>query len=152
MNHLNKFVSGFCNLKLDNIYPIRKQYFQVNDLLKSTLDKVDKKPFCAGVFLGEEKGDKFNPSCALLDMIANNTDKKVYVNEKSAWMFLCGRDIMAEGINSGHEKKVKELVLIQNENDENLGYGKIIAPLNSPKQRVVIKNILDKGSFLRREH
>jgi len=56
-------------------------------------------------------------------------------------MFLCGRDAFADNIvkanvNSG-------LVLVQNEKDENLGLG----ILNEKG----IRNILDRGDFLRRE-
>ena len=44
----------------------------------------------------------------------------------------------------------KGLCLVQNEQDENLGYGKFSTGL-AHDDRIVVKNKMDKGDFLRRE-
>ena len=81
-------------------------------------------------------------------MVAKKTDRKIFVNRKTAWLFLCGRDIFGRGIVKSNVKK--GLALVQNEADENLGYGEIIADLGN-KDKVVAKNLFDRGNFLRRE-
>jgi ribosome biogenesis protein Nip4 len=105
--------------------------------------------FSGGMFLGSVKNNHFLPSISLIDWLAKRSDRKIFVNKRTAWLFLCGRDLFGKGI---VKSNVGEgLVLVQNENDENLGYGKIIDELNK-MDSVVVENLLDKGDFLRREH
>lgn len=114
--------------------------------------------FGCGVYLGEEK-ERMEPSPALLELIAAKTKEfKVVVNSESEWLFLCGRDILDAGLLAWDQATSRGLVLVQNEADENLGFG--ILPkdskLSSARQRhrmkgVAIKHVLDRGFFLRRE-
>ena len=61
---------------------------------------------------------------------------------------MCGRDIFDESIVSEIPKElIGKHVLVQNENDENLGLG-IVKVGGS---RITIKNVIDRGDFLRRE-
>ena len=107
--------------------------------------KIDRETHSKGLFLGEDKKG-FKPSLALLEMIAKDSKRKAFLNEKGAWMFICGRDVFGESI---EKSSVEEgLVLVQNDKDENLGYGKIW----KKKGELFIKNILDKGDYLRREN
>jgi ribosome biogenesis protein Nip4 len=117
--------------------------------------------FGAGVYLGEEK-QRFEPSAALLELIAAKTPgHKAVVDEKSAWLFLCGRDVFTQGILKRGEPTPSGFLLIQNELDENLGYGIVAAKKPELKKNgrvkerrpssVAIKNLLDRGHFLRRE-
>ena len=82
-------------------------------------------------------------------MLSKDSKKKLYVNKKAEWLFLCGRDLFGSSIKRSDVKK--GLVLVQNEKDENLGYGKITLPLSN-KDRIVVKNILDRGYYLRKEN
>ena len=66
-------------------------------------------------------------------------------------MFLCGRNVLPSSIAKNPNGLTEGLVLVQNERDENLGYGKIIDDINNSPMRIVVKNFLDKGDFLRRE-
>ncbi len=91
--------------------------------------------------LGLQKRNAFKPSVILLDKIAPHTEKKAVVNEKAAWMFICGNNILKEGIVSNQQEA--GYVLILNEREEVLGYGKITG--------AGITNELDRGDFLRRE-
>jgi ribosome biogenesis protein Nip4 len=114
--------------------------------------------FGCGVFLGEEK-ERFEPSAALLELIAAKTrEHKTVVDEKAAWLYLCDRDILDKGVVQMGAPTKSGYLLVQDERDENLGYG--FAPGAARKQsgkarsrdkNVAVKNLLDRGFFLRRE-
>lgn len=108
--------------------------------------------FHAGIYLGKKKNDTFFPGFSLLHMIAKTRSRRVIVDPKTAWLFICGRDIFRRGIIKiqGSRKK-GEYVLVLNQYNECLGFGKILFNLDSRTDDVVIKNISDVGDFLRRE-
>ena len=82
----------------------------------------------------------------MLDLLAKNSKKKVWLTEKGAWLFICRRDIFAKSIAKSED--ASDFVLILNEYDECLGFGQVI-DLSSKK--VAIKRMYDIGDFLRRE-
>lgn len=138
MIEIKKFVSQFSDKQILNIEKIERKYFLVDEEQKKLSKEIGRNPFSSGIFLGEQK-KRFEPSPALIDMIASLSDRKVFINKEAEWLFLCGRDVFEQNI---VKKNVKEgIVLVQNEEDENLGYGKLI---NNG-----VKNILDKGVYLR---
>lgn len=83
----------------------------------------------------------FHPSIAFLDVLAQHTDRKAVVNDKSAWLFICGRNVLKEGILENPADTGP--VLVVNQRGEVLGYGDV--------QGAGITNKLDRGDFLRRE-
>lgn len=93
----------------------------------------------SGLVLGHKKNN-FKPSLYLLELIAKDSSKKIVINSKAEWLFLCGRDVFKDSI---LKKNATEFCLVQNEKDENLGFGLIKGNL--------VKNMLDRGDFLRRE-
>jgi ribosome biogenesis protein Nip4 len=102
--------------------------------------------YSLGLFLGEEKTG-FNPSPALMDLISKFPDaqsKKIFVNKKAEWMFLCGRNVLSDSFARNPNNLSEGLVFVQNERDENLGYG-----LFKMEDTMIIKHILDKGRYLR---
>jgi ribosome biogenesis protein Nip4 len=102
--------------------------------------------FGVGIFLGEEK-KYFEPSPALIELIAGKvTEHKAIVDEKAAWLFLCGRDIFDKGVKEKGTATNKGYLLVQNEEGENLGYG-----LHSHQKNILIKHLQDRGFYLRRE-
>ncbi|NQU98057.1 hypothetical protein HQ533_01195 [Candidatus Woesearchaeota archaeon] len=141
MDSINEFISKFTDKKINGIVKIGREYFFVQDEQKKLREKIGKEVFSMGIFLGEKK-KIFEPSPALIDMIAKLSDKKVFISKKAEWLFLCGRDVFMDSI----VKKNTDsgLVLVQNEKNENLGYGKLT--------NKGVKNILDKGNYLRREN
>lgn len=147
MEKINSFVKYFVDEKLDNIIKIKKSYFLVDKELENI--KVKQEPFAIGLFLGEIKDNKFVPSSNLLNILAKKTEKKIFISKKTEWLFLCGRDIFGKGIIRSNVKQGK--VLVQNEKDENLGYGSIVGDLSN-KESIVVKNIYDKGEFLRKKN
>ena len=148
-----EFVKKFCknpDIFEGEIIKIKNSFFLADAGLIEIKNRIKINPESIGIFLGEIKNSNFYPSSALLDIISKNSEKKIFLNKKTAWLFVCRRDVFGQGIVKANEKKIGELVLVQNENDENLGYGKIIADLSN-KDKMVVKNYFDKGNFLRRE-
>ncbi|MBU0461794.1 MAG: hypothetical protein KJ574_04370 [Nanoarchaeota archaeon] len=152
MNNLDSFVEQFTDKKTENIIKIGSAFFQVDEAQRAIIEKIrtnaKREPRYAGTFLGEEKNGKFKPSIALLDMIAESTDSKVTVDSKAEWLFLCKRDIFGSSIKKANVKK--GLVIVQNEQGEPLGYGEMTGEISN-SDKIAVKNILDKGNFLRRE-
>lgn len=108
--------------------------------------------FYAGTYLGKVKNKRFFPSFNLLRMIAEDEANEIVVDDKSAWLFICGRDIFKKGIvKVVGSKKKGDYALILNGHGECLGFGKILRNLGGEWEGVAVKNILDIGDFLRRE-
>lgn len=154
MKAIKDFVEHFgASIVLDQRLVTKKEnrYFLLNKNLKK---QVRQEFFYAGVYLGKLKGSRFFPSFPLLKMLVDYRSNKTVVDKKTAWLFICGRDIFKKGILhlDGTERK-GEYTLILNEYDECLGFGKILHNIRKEKDetKVVIKNILDIGDFLRRE-
>lgn len=124
-------------------------------LLNQDLKEISEKNTCwchAGTYLGKIRGKSFDPSFPLLFMIADKAENKVIVDDKSAWLFICGRDIFKQGIIQTAGSRMKgSYTLVLNRYGECLGFGRIIKNLDEASEGVVIKNILDLGDFLRRE-
>lgn len=151
MTELQAFVGNFTNkdiFEIKNAEKIENRFLLRSDELKSTMQKVGKNAFTAGLILGEMKGTRFFPSAPLIDVIAKHTDNKVIVNRKTAWLYVCGRDIFSQGIVKITAKS--GFVIVENELGEALGYGQTM-PEAQNKKKVVVKNLFDKGVFLRKE-
>jgi ribosome biogenesis protein Nip4 len=130
------------------------------------IERRRKELFGAGVYLGEEK-PHFEPSPALLELVAAKmAGHKAVVDEKAACLFLCGRDLFTAGIVKMDEPTENGYVLVQDEQGENLGYGLCVdrsAEASAKRsaqaaklrrrlgKNVSIKNLLDRGFYLRRE-
>ena len=140
---INEFIQQFTEKKIENITKINNRHYLAEEELLSLKDKIRLNPESIGLFLGEETRNGFRPSLALLEELAKISDRKVFLNKKAELLFICGRDIFGKSTMQTHLKK--GLVLVQNERDENLGYGRFA------DQGKLIKNIMDKGDYLRRE-
>lgn len=148
---INDFVKKFTEKPIDNILQIRNQFFLASGELLKLKNQISQEPFAIGTFLGETRNGRFFPSTALIDLLSKESEQKVFVNKKTEWLFLCARDVFGKSIvRSGVEQRYRGLVFVQNELDENLGYGEVVADIQ-PSSKMVVKNVLDKGSFLRRE-
>jgi len=127
------------------------RYFLLNDAIKSLI----KGEFLfAGAFLGKVKEGKFFPSFILLSMLARDGANRVVVDRKAGWLFICGRDVFKKGILKTYGSvKRNGSVLVLNEYDECIGFGKIKASLDGQagKNEVAVQNVSDVGDFLRRE-
>jgi ribosome biogenesis protein Nip4 len=121
-------------------------------LLKGELRSIARNGFFyAGLYLGKVKKHKFFPSFVLLKMLAETEANRIIVDDKAAWLFICGRDIFGKRITALHGSRRKgDYTLILNSFGECLGFGRIIEDIDA-KTEVVVKNVSDVGDFLRRE-
>ncbi len=149
---MKEFIKQFTDkniLDLNYIMQLRSDYFLVSEGLKELLSKTKHVPSFIGIALGKKK-KIFVPSTYLLSKIASATENKIVVNKQGAWLFICGRHVYARSIVSFNPaQKVGDSVLVMNEFNECLGYGKVINPLDSKK--VAVQNLFDIGDFVRRE-
>lgn len=152
MKPLNDFIRLFDgSLMLDECLVAEKgnKYYLLNEGMKSFIEEGF---LYAGTYLGEARGGGFMPSFPFLAMIAETARNKTYVDQKTEWLFICGRDIFRQGVaNMMGATGRGNCTLIMNKFDECLGFGRIIADLNKKAETVAVKNILDIGDFLRRE-
>jgi ribosome biogenesis protein Nip4 len=109
--------------------------------------------FYAGVYIGKVEEGLFYPSFNFLNLIADTPANKVVVDQKAAWLFVCGRDIFCRGITDAQGSKSNgDYTLVLNEFGECLGFGRIVGNFEKVKKNDVgVSNILDVGDFLRRE-
>jgi ribosome biogenesis protein Nip4 len=73
--------------------------------------------------------------------------RKIYIATKVEGLYLYGRNILKESISRNPNNIDSGYVFVQNERDENLGFG--IFQHQGPQ--IIIKNLLDKGFYLRKE-
>jgi ribosome biogenesis protein Nip4 len=153
MKAINDFVAQFnASIPLDESHLVRNRnrYYLLSKKLKQ---QAPKGFFYAGAYLGAVKGASFFPSFLLLAMIAETKANKLVVDRKTAWLFICGRDIFKKGILKDLNLKKGDITLILNEHNECLGFGKMMLNLRAEidLNKTSVKNILDIGDFLRRE-
>ena len=73
--------------------------------------------------------------------------KKIYIATKVEGLYLYGRNILKDSIARNPNNIDSGYVFVQNEKDENLGFG----IFQKQGEQVIIKNLLDKGFYLRKE-
>src|SRR3989338_2128173 len=136
---IEEFAAQFTEERIEYI-KIKNNFYLLNRELNKIRRKINETPSSFSIPLGRIEKNKFIPSTSLLKWISLHSNKKIFLNKKGAWLFVCKRDVFGGSIlKAGAESG---LVLVQNENDENLGYGQIVADL-SEKHKVVVKNLFD---------
>ena len=152
MRPLEIFVSRFGNeIAFNNELIVEKnqRYYLFNSRLKKD---VQYDFYYAGLYLGKiAKNGGFFPSFNLLNMLVDVVANKIIVDQKAAWLFICGRDIFCKGIVKAMGSKRKgDITLVMNEFGECLGFGQIL-DLSRSEGKIAVENVLDVGDFLRRE-
>ena len=136
----------FCSLFTDEApkaTQLGDRYYLIGEDLAGFKSGEQRKPYSAGLYLG--MGRNFVPTPALLTLLARHSKRKAFLkDDKTEWLFVCGRDIFHDGFTS---ELTEGLVLVQNQRDENLGLAKI----TKGKEGLLLKNILDRGNYLRHE-
>jgi ribosome biogenesis protein Nip4 len=155
---ITKPINDFINrcgssINLDEQLIVEKQnrFFLINETLRP---RVQKDFFYAGAYLGKLKDRIFFPSFILLAMMAEEKANKTVVDNKTAWLYICGRDVFKRGIlNMTGSKSRGDYTLVLNKNSECLGFGKILRNIHEEKDKnkVIVKNISNIGDFLKRE-
>lgn len=149
--NLNQFTSLF-NITLDEskIVKIGKNYYFADPALNELRSKINRDLFAVGLYLGCDSGKHFDPSPALIDMLSKmekSERRKIYIASKVEGLFLYGRNILKESISKNPNNIDSGYVLVQNERDENLGFG----IFQKQGEQIIVKNLLDKGFYLRKE-
>jgi ribosome biogenesis protein Nip4 len=126
-----------------------QRYYLLNPRLKTILQS---DYYYAGLYLGKIKNGMFFPSFNFLNLLVSAAANKIVVDQKAAWLFICGRDVFRVGIVKVMGSKRKgDATLVLNEFGECLGFGKILEDLGASEGKIVVKNVLDVWDFLRRE-
>jgi len=139
---LKEFIKKFTDKEIVDfklVKKLRTDYFILSAELIKASQKITRPFLYGGIYLGKEK-KQFVPSLYLLQKLAEVSDKKVWLDEKNEWLFICKKDAKLQKVSKAKEN---EFVLVLNKNNECLGYGIL------GKERV--KNLFDIGDFLRRE-
>lgn len=142
------FLSKFGIAGLDFIQ-IENKYYLADQKLQGLNKQIGKKPSLIGLYLGEVKDEKFNPSLALLNLISKKATEKVIIKDIGENDFLYGKNLRPRHILK-IEGTVKEgfFKIVVNERNECLGLAKLKKIDNN---EVSLRNILDLGDYLRRE-
>jgi len=142
----NKFTSQFTEKEMDNVHRVGRNFYLAEQRLWDIKSGVNRDVYSLGLFMGEEKMG-FSPSPALIELLSKlpeSDGRKVFINQKAEWLFLCGRNILSESITKNPQRLNEGIVFVQNEHNENLGYGQF-----KKEDTLIIKHILDKGRYLR---
>jgi ribosome biogenesis protein Nip4 len=137
---INEFITNFTSKKIECI-KIKNEYYHVHPKLLELKDKIPIEPESIGIFLGKQKGKGFEPSIELIKLLSQFSTKKVYINDKAAWLYICNRDVFRESITKRNVSS--GLCLVMNSKEECLGYGDLTSR--------GIRHILDIGEYLRME-
>ena len=145
---IDTFLSKFGVTNLDFIQ-IENKYYLADEKLQELNKKINRKPSLIGLYLGENKDEKFNPSMALLDIISKTTNEKVIIKDIGENDFLYGKKLRPRHV-AKVEGTLKEgfLKIVVNDRNECLGLAKI---KDIAGTEFSLKNVLDAGDFLRRE-
>ncbi|MEM2953645.1 MAG: PUA domain-containing protein [Candidatus Bathyarchaeia archaeon] len=149
-NFIKLFDSAQINLDWELVARKGNRFFYIPPNLRSLVKK--NWYYYAGFPLGKMERGKFLPSFPLLLLIAEKAENRIVVDDKAAWLFVCGRDIFKQGITHVEGSREKgSYTLILNKHGECLGFGRIRQNLDELKRGVAVENVLDIGDFLRRE-
>jgi ribosome biogenesis protein Nip4 len=124
-------------------YGGRLEVFLTTKTTLQTLERCRKRPYTAGLYLGEIKKGDFLLGLEGAALLGPHTYKKVVVNKKAEQLVLYGRDVLHKSVLK-HPPDIgfNERCLIVNEQDEVLGIGRV--------ERDCIKNLADRGWYLRK--
>ncbi|MGM5480040.1 MAG: hypothetical protein ACQESC_01110 [Nanobdellota archaeon] len=118
--------------------------------ITTLIQQISETPLHKGKIIGRFKHNTFIPSTTLLERIQQHTTKYIKVDENTAWLFTCARDIFPENIiERGYEANnytTKKVLVIDN-NKRVIG----IAKRQKRTAGTIYKNIIDIGKALRDE-
>jgi len=134
--------------KIKEVFLVPKEVYNILDRTREI-----RMPYYLGLFFGEINGD-FKISLEGLWLISKyGREKGVVVSEKGEQLFLYGRDILEESIiKVGSLVRPGKKVIVLNKFYEPLGLGIIAKLFDKPtgKPKTIVKNILDRGWYLRK--
>lgn len=136
---LNEFLKQF-GMSAPSCKLISHSYFVVPDSYWLKFQ-----PVYIGECIAHERGNNIVPSVDFLQVMGKQAKRKVVVNEKGEWLFICGRDLFEDAIVKSNGAKKDDIVVVLNQHMECIGYGRFI------DSKIAVKRIFDIGDLLRRE-
>ena len=77
-------------------------------------------------------------------MIAETGASKVYVDERTEWLFICGRDVFKRGVKKTTGIAGRgDYTLVVNLRGECLGFGQFLVDSTEEREGVAVQNLLD---------
>ncbi len=153
ISSLQEFVSQFTAKKLfdeKQLLQMGTEFFLVEPELMALNKKLQKQLAYIGIYLGRFGAQHFIPSVWLVEQLGKNAEKKVFVNEKGEWLFVCGRNLWGGNIAKIEGELNKgDLAFVFNRYGECLGYGAVVAEKLAKK--AFLDRIFDIGDLIRRE-
>jgi ribosome biogenesis protein Nip4 len=146
-----EFCAQFTTADVPHVVHLGKRWFyDPRQLLGTVRETMRGDVFSVGVYLGEERRE-FQPTSALIDLLARQGGPRVTVDTKAAGLFLYGRDVLMSSAQPT-DAEPGTLVFVQNQEGDVLGYGKLLAKHDRRlRNKVYVKHLLDRGEYLRRE-
>ena len=144
--NLKEFLKQFGIAREFNETVLGRSYFTTKENSLS-----EYKPVYLGECIAHKRGETIIPSIDLLQWMGKTSKNKVVLTPEGEWLFICGRDIFSKSIVSHTNPKIGEITVILNKEEECIGYGNVINPLQTQGKRPVIKRLFDIGDLLRRE-
>ena len=145
---IDPFIGKFTSEKIvtsEEVYQIGDEMYFVSPRLLRIGKAMPRKPVFVGAFLGRRKRGFFVPGIHLLDLLAKSKKtKKAFVNDKSAMIFLYGKNVLKQSIQKTENNPTKGDWVLVISKDECLGFG-VMQPDGT------LRNVFDLGDFLRRE-
>jgi len=125
MDACEEFIEIFTtNFPFRDIERKGRQYYLSSAKQKAILEGIPEDSVSQGLFLGEKTARGFVPTPGLIELVAKNTNRKITITEKSAWLFICGRDVFQENIVIEKSNLQSKDVIVLNEEDEVLGFAR----------------------------
>lgn len=148
MREFNEFLKNInSSILMENeIIKINDKRFIINtELLNSIKDR--SRLVYIGTFIGRTK-KTWKPSTILLEHVSKEDEtNKIWVNDQTAWLFVCGRDIFIENVIKSSPQIISGLHYLVINNNDCLG----VVRVDTINNMTIMKNIFDVGDFLRRE-
>jgi len=135
-------------IQKEDLLVIQENVFLVSAKQREIFTSAKKKPVFVGNCLGRKKGELFFPSVWFLEVLSKHVQKKIVVDKKTEWLFICGRDIFNGVVDVQGSPQDDEIVLVLNQYKECMGLARFAS---SPTKKNPIKNVYDVGDYLRRE-
>ena len=149
---IQEFIAQFTQQEIlyaDYVYQLGKEWYLVVPELLRMGKALPRQPVFVGQFLGRQTPAGFFPGVDVLRLLVKTDAPRIFVTDKSAWLFVCGKNVLQPSITKTQGKMIEGQLVLVMLNDECLGYGRVEKSLAGADG--VVKRVFDIGDFLRRE-
>ncbi|MFT4310899.1 MAG: hypothetical protein ACMXYC_04690, partial [Candidatus Woesearchaeota archaeon] len=98
MNSVQLYFSSF-GVSVPTLHWIHKKAYMVSEELLRVAQQLNEHVVSMGTYMGYVRGEHFFPSLACVDYLSEHAlTNTVVVDDKSAWLFTCKRDVFEDSI------------------------------------------------------